>query len=79
MKLVSENDNPTRTPAFSRGFSEALKRVASITAPSDPPKGLDEYKALLLVFKWVVSDLERKIEGLKNKKLSVVESRDGQC
>jgi hypothetical protein len=58
-------DRSPRTHEFSKGFHEGLRRIAGI---SSGERSLDEWRALLTIFRWVTKGLERKVDSLEKKR-----------
>jgi hypothetical protein len=64
LKLVADNDRIPRSPEFAKGFSEGLRRVAGVTSGE---RSIDEWKALLMIFRWTTEAIENKVKLLQQR------------
>ena len=63
LKLIKNNESASQ-PKFSNGYQDVMRRIVGLTSGE---RSRGEWEALLLVFRWVVKDLESKISSLPKK------------
>jgi hypothetical protein len=65
MKLVSDNEGPTQTDDYHKGFKEGLKRIARITSVT---RSREELRGLLTVMRHalrLLEDVDKRTAVLK--------------
>tara|TARA_Y100000310_G_C20038821_1_gene515220 strand:- start:106 stop:342 length:237 start_codon:yes stop_codon:yes gene_type:complete len=77
LRLVAENESVPRTPEFSKGWMEGLRRIVGLTSGE---RSRGEWEALLMIFRWVTKDLEVKVASFnpKGRKLRIVDASEGE-
>jgi len=69
LRLIINNDDTLKRQKLSKDYQMVIQRIVGLTSGN---RSIGEWKALLLIFRWITKDLENKVTSMSTQKLRII-------